>query len=83
MLCIPFVLHKACTNPLLDSSLRFCEPYSRSFNGMSSIVDKLAEWLKLIPMVVGEGELSTSTVIHLFFNHIVHSFGVPYVVLYD
>ena len=37
----------------------------------------------MIPMVVGEGELSALSVAHLFFNHIVRSFGVPHVVLYD
>ena len=48
-----------------------------------TIVDKLTKWVKLIPMVVGEGELSTSSIEHLFFNHLVHSFGFPHVVLHD
>ena len=42
-------------------------PLSRLFNGMFTIVDKLIKWAKLIPMVVGEGELSVSTVAHLLF----------------
>ena len=58
-------------------------PLSGLFNGMFTIVDKLIKWVKLIPMVVGEGEISVLTVAHLFFNHIVHSFGVPHVVLHD
>ena len=58
-------------------------PLSRSFNGVFTVVDKLTKWVKLIPMVVGEGELSALTVTHLFFDHIVHSFGVPHVVLHD
>ena len=41
-------------------------PLSRSSNGVFAIVDKLNKWVKLIPMVVGEGELSTSTVVHYF-----------------
>ena len=58
-------------------------PFSRSFNGVFTVVDKLTKWVKLIPMVVGEGKLSVLIVAHLFFDHVVHSFGVPHVVLYD
>ena len=57
--------------------------FSRSFNSMFTVVDKLTKWVKLIPMVEGEGELSTSTVAHLFFDHVVHSFGFLHVVLHD
>ena len=43
-------------------------PLSGSFNSMFTIVDKLTKWVKLIPMVVGEGELSMLLPIaHLFF----------------
>ena len=58
-------------------------PLSRSFNGVFTIVNKLTKWVKLIPMVVGEGELSMSSVVNLFFNYIVHSFVVPHVLLHD
>ena len=58
-------------------------PLSRSFNGVFTIVDKLTKWVQLTPMVVGEGDLSALLIAHLFFNHIVHSFGVPYVVRQD
>ena len=58
-------------------------PLSRSFNGVFTIVDKLTKWVKLIPMVVGEGELSTFSVTHLFFDHVVHSFGVLHMVLHN
>ena len=57
--------------------------HSRSFNGVFTVVDKLTKWVKLIPMVVREGELSTLSAAHLFFDHVVHSFGVPHVVLHD
>ena len=53
------------------------------FNGVFTIVDKPTKWFKLISIVVGEGEPSTSIVAHLFFNHIVCSFGVPHMVLHD
>ena len=58
-------------------------PLSGSFNGMFTVVDKLTKWVKLIPMVVGEGELSTSIVAHFIFDQVVHSFGVLHVVLHD
>ena len=58
-------------------------PFSGSFNGDFTVVDKLTKWVKLIPMVVREGELSAPCVAHLFFNHIVHSFGVPHIVLHE
>ena len=58
-------------------------PLSRLFNGVFTVVDKLTKWVKLIPIVVGEGELSTLSVAHLFFKDVVHSFGVQHVVLYD
>ena len=53
------------------------------FNGVFTVVDKLTKWVKLNPMVVGEGELSTLTTVHLFFDHIVCNFRVPYMVLHD
>ena len=58
-------------------------PLSRSFNSVFTIMDKLTKWVKLIPMVVGEGELSALAVENLFFNHVMHSFGVPHMVLHD
>ena len=58
-------------------------PLSRSFNGMFTVVDKLTKWVKLIPMVVGEGEFSSLFVANLFFDHVVYSFGIPHVVLHD
>ena len=52
------------------------------FNGVFTVVDKLTKWVKMIPMIMGEGELSASIVAQWFFNHIVHSFGVPHAVLH-
>ena len=58
-------------------------PLSRLFNGVFTIVDKLTKWVKLIPMVVVEGELSALSVAYLFFDHVVNSFGVLDVVQHD
>ena len=58
-------------------------PLSRPFNGMFTMVDKLTKWVKLIPIDMGEGEFSISSVAHLFFDHVVHSFGVLHIVLHD
>ena len=53
------------------------------FKGVYMVVDKLTKWIKLIPMVVGEGELYALTAAHLFFNNVVDSFGVPHMLLHD
>ena len=58
-------------------------PLSKLFNEVFTVVDKLNKWVKLIPIVVWEGELSTLSVEHLFFDHIVYSFGVPNMVVHD
>ena len=58
-------------------------PLSGSFNSVFIFMDKLTKRVKLIPMVVGEGEFSVLTIAHLFFDHIVHNFGIPHVVLHD
>ena len=50
---------------------------------MFTVVDKLTKWVKLIPMVGWERELSTLSVAYLFFDHVVHSFGVRHMVLLD
>ena len=49
-------------------------PLSRLFNGMFTVVSKLKKWVKLISMVLGEGELSALTVAHLLFDHVVWQF---------
>ena len=41
-------------------------PLSGSFNGVSTVVDKVTKWVKLISMVVGEGELSATSVAQFF-----------------
>ena len=58
-------------------------PLSWSFNSVFTVVGKLTKWVKLTPMIVGEGELFVLTIAHLFFDHVVCSFGVPHVVLHD
>ena len=58
-------------------------PLSRLFNGVFTVVDKLTKWVKLIPMVVGEGELSALSVAHLFLTMLCIVFEVPYIVLHD
>ena len=41
MLHMPFALYKACTDQLLDSSLRFCEPYNSSPLVFTDAITKL------------------------------------------
>ena len=58
-------------------------PLSTSSNGIFTVVEKMTKWVKLIPMAMGEGELSELSVAYLFFNHVVYSFEVPHLVLHD
>ena len=53
------------------------------FNGIYTCVDKLMKFVKLIPIVIGQGALSASEVAYLFFKHVVQLFGIPCVVLHD
>ena len=57
-------------------------PYSE-FNGLYTCVDKLTKFVKLIPILIGEGALSAPKVDHLFFEHIVQVFGISCMVLHN
>ena len=58
-------------------------PLSGLFKGVFTVMNKMIKWVKLLPMVVGEVERFTLTVAHLFFDYVVHSFGVLHLVLHD
>ena len=45
--------------------------------GFILCVDKLTKFVKLIPVLIGEGALSAPEVAHLFFEHVVQLFGNP------
>ena len=46
-------------------------PLCGGFNGIYTCLDKLNEFVKLIPVSFGEGALSAPEVAHLFFVHVV------------
>ena len=46
-------------------------PLCGGFNGIYTCVDKLTKFVKLIPVLFGEGTLSALEVAHLFFKHVV------------
>ena len=58
-------------------------PPCGGFNGIYICVDKLTKFVKLIPVLIGEGALSAPEVARLFFKHVVQLFGIPCVVLHD
>ena len=58
-------------------------PPCSGFNGIYTCVDKLTKFVKLIPVLIGEGALSALEVACLFFEHVVQLFGIPHVVLHD
>ena len=56
-------------------------PPCGGFNGIYTCIDKLTKFVKLIPVLIGEGALSAPEVACLFFEHVVQLFGIPHVVL--
>ena len=46
-------------------------PPCGGFNGTYTCVDKLTKFVKLIPVLIGEGALVALEVAHLFFEHVV------------
>ena len=53
------------------------------FNGIYTSIDKLTKFVKLIPALIREGALLAPEAACPFFEHIVHFFSIPYVVLHD
>ena len=58
-------------------------PPCSDFNGIYTCVDNLTKFVKLTPVLIGEGALSAPEVAHLFFEHVVLLFGIPHMVLHD
>ena len=58
-------------------------PLRGRFNGIYTCIDKLTKFVKLIPVLIGEGALSALEVAHFFFDHVLGLFGILHVVLYD
>ena len=58
-------------------------PPCSGFNGIYICIDKLAKFVKLIPVLIGEGALSAAKVACFFFKHVVRLFVIPYVVLHN
>ena len=46
-------------------------------NGLLVCIDKLSKFTRLIPVFVGEGDLTARQVALLFFDGVVKLFGVP------
>ena len=46
-------------------------PLCSGFNGIYTCVDKPTKFVKLIPVLIGEGALSAPELAHLFFEHVV------------
>ena len=53
------------------------------FNRIYIYLDKLTNFVKLIPVSIREGALLATEVARLFFKHVVPLFGIPCVVLHN
>ena len=58
-------------------------PMTNGFNAIFTCVDRLTKYTKLIPCVFGISHSSAAEVASLFFENIVHSFGVPSNIVHD
>ena len=58
-------------------------PDVNRFNALLVYVDKFGKFYRLIPCRAGENELSAPAIAKLFFEQVVHLYGVPRVVLHD
>ena len=60
-------------------------PVCQGYTGLFVAVDKFSKLTRLIPCSFGRGDggLTTPVVASLFFDHVVHHFGVPKSVLHD
>ena len=57
-------------------------PLCGGFNGIYTCVDNPTKFVKLIPVLLGEGALSSPEVARLFFEHVLQLFSIPHMVLY-
>ena len=55
----------------------------KGYNGLLVCVDKFSKFCRLIPILIGEGELTGAQVAQAFFEGVVRLFGVPRSVLSD
>ena len=58
-------------------------PLCNGSNAMLSCIEGVLGYMRLMPCFMGEGELFTEQVAHLFFKHVVRTFGLPDELLHD
>ncbi len=58
-------------------------PSDAGYNGILVCVEKLTKLARLIPCLVGGGELSAEQTAKLFFDNIVRFYGVPSELVHD
>ena len=58
-------------------------PLDKGCDAILTVVDMLLKPVKLVPCFMGDGELSAPATAKLFFDNIVHSFGVPQAMVHD
>ena len=58
-------------------------PLDAGYNAIYTCMDNLTKAIKIFPCVVGDGGLQAPATVKLFFDHIIYSYGVSYMVLHD
>ncbi len=58
-------------------------PPSNGFSAVMTCVERLTKLVRVTPCKLGEGELDSVAVAHIFFDRVVCDFGVPRVIVSD
>ena len=48
-----------------------------SFNGLFICIDQFSKLMKLSPCALSDTQLMAGEMLKLFYNHIIHYFGIP------
>ena len=63
---------------LPDSTLHNC-----TYNGILTCIDRYSKYVVLIPITIGEKQLTSAEVAALFYEHVVLKFGMPKTIVSD
>ena len=58
-------------------------PLCNGFNAIMTCIEGVLGHMRLVPCLMGDGELSAEQVAHLLFENVVRTFGLPDEVLHD
>ena len=58
-------------------------PLVSLFNGLFICVDQFSKLVKLAPYALSDAQLMAGEISKLFYNHVIHYFGIPGSIVFD